>query len=354
MFDSSHATDFIFDGDAPIPSRTQPIPDELVTFIKTHHRGLSRIVVKLHMARRRYAQLNGVRIGAAFDQSPEAEPETIARAIMAICADHHETTDRPCKFLIQAFVFKKATGDAVRKGIHIELGRDLDDGFGADYTEGIDDPDKLDSVLLDHIRRCHKEILAQAEVISEVGKEAIKNAGEVFKAKEDALQSRVAVSQALTDDKAGREHLARKDKRMDDVVTLLKDAVQMGVAQYAAKQAAAPTAAAPVTPVAPMPSLLAAVGAAPTPPRPENMKHQKFKALWSQLRDEQRSTIEAKFTKTQNEQVRRILECAEEEDGSAAIAKLVASLKRKPALLLELSGVLTQSQTAALLAIAAK
>jgi hypothetical protein len=343
-----------FDADEPMPGRTPPIPDELVAFIRANHRGLSRITVKLYVSRRRYAQINGIRVGAAFDQTPEEEPETICRAIMAICAEYHETVDKQVKFLIQAHVYKKATGDAIRKGCHIELGRE--DDMGGDYSESIEDPERLDTVLLDHIRRCHGEILKQAEVISEVGKEAIKNAGEVFRAKEEAIQARAAVSQTLADDQLVRQATKARDKRMDDMVALLKDAVTMGVQQYASSkgQAAAQAAQAKSTP-----SLLSAAKneplKAPTMPIPTpNLSAvpdlpqtipARMEAIWSSLDDDRRQRIELLLTKPQLKHVQSVRTASSSEEARPYLDKFVTALMRKPAVLMQLRDILTPAES---------
>lgn len=350
---------FEFDGDEPMPGRSVPIPDELVAFIRAHHKGLNRLTVKLYVSRRRYAQINGIRIGASFDESPEEEPEAICRAVMAICAEYHETVDKPVKFLIQAHVFKKATGDAVRKGCHIELGRE--DDVAGDYAESIEDPERLDTVLLDHIRRCHGEILKQAEVISEVGREAIKNAGEVFRAKEEAIQARAAVAQTLADDQAVRQATKARDKRMDDMVALLKDAVTMGVQQYATAKAQAATQAAQTTPA---PSLLSAAKNEPTKapemptptPQPDPAPSTpptipaRFEAIWSALEDDRRKRVEALLTRPQLKLVAAVRAASSSADARPHLDKFVSALMRKPGVLMQLRDILTPAESQELFA----
>jgi hypothetical protein len=127
-----------FESGVPNPARFPPAPDELVAFVRQYLRGLSRISIKIWHGRKRYSQLNAVIVGAEHDQLPNASVDQIVRAIMAVAQDYYEGIDQPCKFMAQALVYVKATGDPVKKASHFELGSGGDE---LTYAENVAAPE---------------------------------------------------------------------------------------------------------------------------------------------------------------------------------------------------------------------
>jgi hypothetical protein len=218
-----------FEAGIPNPARIPPAPDEVLAHIRQFHRGLTRVTIKLWQGRKRYGQINAIIIGAKHDELPRASVDQIVRAVMSVAQDYHEGVDTLCKFMIQAHVYLKPTGDPVRKAIHFELGGNAGDSFA--YAEEVSAPDHLDTVLLSHIRECHREIIDQAKVISEIGREAISNAGQVFAYKQDALDAQAAANSVILDARRDEREAAAGQQKWERGFKLLEKAVNTGIAQ---------------------------------------------------------------------------------------------------------------------------
>jgi hypothetical protein len=210
-----------FESGVPNPARFPPAPDELVAFVRQYLRGLSRISIKIWHGRKRYSQLNAVIVGAEHDQLPNASVDQIVRAIMAVAQDYYEGIDQPCKFMAQALVYVKATGDPVKKASHFELGS----------AENVAAPEHQDDMLFGHIRECHREILDQAKIISEIGREAIKNAGQVFQAKQEALDAQAAANAVVLDSRRDEASERAREKKWERGFKMLEKAINTGIAQ---------------------------------------------------------------------------------------------------------------------------
>jgi len=206
----------VFEAGIPNPMRIPPAPDELVTHVRQNHRGLDRVTVKLHGGRKRYSQVNALRIGAKYDELPRASIDQICRAIMAICQDLYEERDQSMRFMIQSHVYVKATGEPKRISCHIELGES--GMYGESSVEGISPPESTDDMMLMHIRECHVHILNQSRIIQEIGKEAIANAGAVFQARSEALEVQAEAQQTVLDSRAKERAEQAREARIDRVV----------------------------------------------------------------------------------------------------------------------------------------
>jgi hypothetical protein len=220
-----------YQGGIPNPARFPPAPDELLAFVRQYHRGLSRVTVKLWQGRKRYGQLNAITVGARHDELPTASVDQIVRAIMAVAQDYYEGVDTPCKFMCQAHVYTKATGDPTRKALHFELGAGPGEEHGYSYAESIGAPEQVDDVLLSHIRECHREILDQAKIISEIGREAITNAGQVFQAKQEALDAQAQAQMVVMDARREERSQAAQEKKWERGFKMLEKAINTGIAQ---------------------------------------------------------------------------------------------------------------------------
>lgn len=208
-----------FEGGIPHPIRVPAPPDELRQHIQQHIRGLDRVTVKRASGRKRYAQINSLRIGAKFEELPSASADDICRAIMAVAQDYYEENDHGCQFQVQAHVFLKATGDAKRKTCHFWLGSDED---GRDAVEAMGDPSTFDDVLLNHITQCHDRIMEQSKIICGLGETALANAGEVFKARESALEAQAASNAVMAEQRAEAEAEKGRQRRMDRAVDIVE------------------------------------------------------------------------------------------------------------------------------------
>lgn len=226
-----------FDSAIPNPSVIPPAPDELVAHIRKYHRGLSRCVVKVWHGRKRYSNINSVVVGAERGETPSASVDQIVRAVMSIGQDHYEGIDQACKFMVQSYVWPKETGDPIRKAVHFEIG---DAGYGGDpYSEQINAPEALDDILLSHIRDCHKEVLDQSRIIQEIGKEAIQNAGAVFRARQEALDAQAEANSVVLSTRADENIERSRQKKWDRMFGMMEKMMNTGVAQAIASGAGA-------------------------------------------------------------------------------------------------------------------
>ena len=278
---------FTFEGPVPQPHRLPSPPDELVTHINQFAEGLDRVTVKVHTGRKRYAQINSIKIGALHGQRPKASVDQICKGVMAIAQDLVEERGQGQRFMIQAHVYLKPTGDAVRKSCHIELGEQ----DGHSVSESVDAPDRVDEVLLGHIRELHKHVLEQSRVIQTIGQSAIENTAHVFQARNEALEMQAAAQQTVLQNQAAERADQAREARVDRVLqtfealapVALKHALSgVSPGQLSQLVGATPAAApggAPQVPQAPaaapspspMPAWAAAVqppAAPPTPPTP--------------------------------------------------------------------------------------
>lgn len=357
-----------FDGTPPMPDRVLPAPDELHSHIQQHHKGLHRISVKIMHGRRRYSGVGAIKVGAGYDEVPEASPDDLVAAVMAIACDHVERLDKRCKFLVQSHTYKTPTGDPVRKGVHIELGDSRD--MEGSYVEQIEDPEKLDSVLLSHIRQCHTEILNQAKVIGEIGKAAIKNAGEVFAAKEDAIQARAEVMQHLAETRIEGQIARNEDKRKGEMMEMLREAVGVAIKQmndrkksekFAGFQSPATTSSqtqTPETQAAPSfldPTTIAATATETTKPTKNKADMptiaKKLKTILSSLDDDQIAKLKKALTKTQWAMLESATATRSDKAAKPIIAKFAASVERRPMTILKVARVLPSDATNALMEI---
>jgi hypothetical protein len=350
-------------------------PDELLAFIKSYHRGLHKITVKLWQGRKRYSQLNSVLVGATHDELPSASIDQIARAVMAVAQDYYESTDQPCKFMAQAHVFLKATGDAARKAFHFELGHGHD---GAEaFSEHIGAPEHMDDVMLGHIRECHREILDQARIISEIGREAIQNAGQVFAAKQEALDAQAQAQMVILDSRREEAKERAQQQKWEKGFKMLEKAINTGIAQAVVASAtgrpvagALPAAAAggvavqaPSPPTTPTPSWAAAAGraVAPSAPAPalapatsspdtedNEMEDDSYafkgRKLYASITAEQWPELFEALTKTQVRLIKGLKDAASDEDVLTAAGKLRKSIKDTQ--MAKLGAVLTVEQIA--------
>jgi hypothetical protein len=219
-----------FSAGIPNPGRFPPAPDELVNLVAQYHRGLNRVAVKIHHGRKRYSQINSIIIGARHDELPAATVDQIVRAVLAIAQDHYETTDQAASYMAQLFVHLKPTGDPVRKACHFQLGSEYG-GSQDPYTEYTQAPEHLDEVLLTHIRECHVKIMDQANVIAEIGKTAIQNAGQVFQYKQEALDAQAAAQSVILDARRDEARERASQAKWDRGFKMLEKAVNSGIAQ---------------------------------------------------------------------------------------------------------------------------
>jgi len=261
---SSNSFPIEFESGIPNPGRFPPAPDELIAHIRSYHRGLSRVTVKLQLGRKRYSQINSINVGARYDELPKASVDTIVRAILAVAQDYYEQVDQTCKFMAQVHVHLKGTGDPIRKAVHFELGSEFGQGGSDPYSEHLAPPDSIDDVLLTHIRECHVKIMDQANVIADIGKTAIANAGQVFQYKQEALDAQAAAQQVILDSRRDEARERAQAAKWERGFKMLEKAVNTGIAQALVQQAtgaaiplpaaagAAPAAAAPA--VTPKPS----------------------------------------------------------------------------------------------------
>lgn len=208
-----------FEGGIPHPARVPAPPDELRQLIQQYHRGLDRVTIKRGSGRKRFSQINSLRIGAAFEQQPAASVDEICRAVMAIAQDYYEEVDHGCQFQVQAHVYLKATGDPKRKSCHFWLGTDED---GRDAVESMGDPNSFDDVLLGHINQCHDRIMEQSKIICGLGETALANAGEVFKARESALEAQAASNAVIAEQRAEAEAERGKQTRLNRAVDIVE------------------------------------------------------------------------------------------------------------------------------------
>jgi len=254
-----------FESGIPNPARFPPAPDELIAFIRQFHRGLSRVTIKLWQGRKRYSQLNAINVGAKHDELPSASVDQIVRAIMAVAQDYYEGIDQPCKFMAQAQVFTKPTGDPTRKAAHFELGAGGED---LTYAEQIQAPEAMDDMLFGHIRQCHSEILDQAKIISEIGREAIQNAGQVFAVKQEALEAQAAANAVILDSRRAEAQESARDKKWERGFKMLEKAINTGIAQAVVQKHTGLVLPMPTGAVAALPGAAPGAITAPTTPTP--------------------------------------------------------------------------------------
>ena len=328
-----------------MPDRVLPAPDELHAFVQAHHRGLHRLSVKLMLGRRRYSNVGAIRVGCSFDEVPDASPDELVSAIMAIASDQLEHNDSRSKFLVQAHGYNRATGDPTRKGVHIELGTARDMG-GSPYVESIEDPERLDAVLLAHIRQCHGEILQQAQVIAEIGRAAIKNAGEVFAAKEDAIQARAEVMQHLAETRIEGQIARSEDKRKGEMMEMLRDAMGLAIKQMAENKKAAKFTPAVQKDTAEKPksaeqSSVLSQAMQPKPETKETMTiSKKLMGAFDSLTSEQTAALKKALTKTQWSLLEQVQSASDDAAATPLVQKFAASLERSPARIFKMAKVL--------------
>jgi hypothetical protein len=363
-----------FESGIPNPARFPPAPDELISFIRQFHRGLSRVTIKLWQGRKRYAQLNAIVVGAKHDELPAASVDQIVRAIMAVAQDYYEGIDQPCKFMAQAQVFTKLTGDPTRKAAHFELGAGGDE---LTYAEQIQAPEAMDDMLFGHIRQCHSEILDQAKIISEIGREAIKNAGQVFAVKQEALDAQAAANAVILDSRRAEAQETARDKKWERGFKMLEKAINTGIAQAVVQKhtglvlpmpagavaAGGASPAAITAPTTPTPAwAAAAIGAGVTKPIPtatealededdlDETYQTKGRKLYESITAEQWPELFDSLTKSQVKLLRSLKDAPDDAAVLAASAELRAGLKDTA--MAKLAHVLTIAQIASVIELA--
>lgn len=368
----------------PNPVRIPATPDELISFLRQYHRGLSKVTVKLWQGRKRYSQLNSVQVNARHDELPEASIDSIARAILAVAQDYYESCDTPCKFMAQAHVYLKPTGEASRKAFHFELGHGPGDGYeGSSFSEHISAPEHVDDVFMGHIRECHREILDQARIISEIGREAIANAGQVFQAKQEALDAQAQAQMVVLDSRREEAKDRAQQQKWDKGFKMLEKAINTGIAQAVVSSAtgrpvtampgATPTPAISAPQATPTPSWAAAAsGTVAQSPAPavaaqqsvsrldvaeendDDMTNETYAAkgrkLYASITAEQWPELFEALTKAQVRQLKGLKDASDDADVLAAARKLRNGLKDTQ--LAKLGGVLAVEQLATVIELA--
>lgn len=234
MHNDADLMPFSYEAAMPSPSKIPAPPDELLSHLRAHHVGLSRITIKICHGRKSYAQLNAISVGAAHGQTPAVTVDQLGRAIMAVCQDHYEEVDRHCKFMVQCYIHQKPTGDPTRRSVHFDLGQ-TEDGY--DYTEmNSRSPEQLDEVLLRQINLSFDRIMEQSRIIESIGKASIENTGALFQARQEALDAQRAADLQILDYERGVTQERGKEARSNKIMGMLETAVSLGISQYVAAQ----------------------------------------------------------------------------------------------------------------------
>jgi hypothetical protein len=234
LYPSNHS--LIFEEGIPTPDHIPDADDELRAFLKTNHKGLSRIAVKLQIGRKRFVQLNSLSIGATYGETPQASVDQIARAIMSIGQDYFEQHDELAKFMVQASVYKKASGDPARRATHFEIGRA--DGFGGDsYAAPTHSNEAFDELLVRQQQVMFDRIMEQNKTIAAMGEKAIGMMSDVFVAKEEALQARAEANAVAYDAKREDAEAKRRDAKWERGFKMLEKGFNTGLGQLAVNAA---------------------------------------------------------------------------------------------------------------------
>lgn len=247
-----------FEAGVPFCSSIPMAPDQLMSHMRQYYRGCVRIVVKLQTGRKRYAQLNSITVGAAYEQVPACTLDDLTRAVMAVAQSTLEERGTAQTYLVQTHWQGRPTGDPVRKSVLFALGEQ--DEFGDSSVEDLGDPHQVDEALFSHLRHVHDHILKQSNIIQQIGQTAISSAGEVFRARSEALELQGRAQAELAVHAADREVETLKEKRIDRLMNTAEQALPLvlaklggaptGALSVASQQPAAlpPSASNPVAP----------------------------------------------------------------------------------------------------------
>ena len=366
-----HDYPFTFAAETPAPDRFPAAPDELIAHINRYHQGLDRVTVRLFVGRKKFTQLNALKIGASFEETPRASVEQIARGVMAIAQDYFEGVDTTCRFQVQCYVHLRPTGNATRKAAHFELSGGQ--GAGWDSVEDIADPQRLDEMLMGFVKDLLEDNRKQSTIIQELGEKAIGQMSSMWQAHADALQSqadsREMVMDARREDAADRMKSDKWDKGFQMLEKVLNTGIAQSIVASARAGGASPATKTPIIEVEETPAPkwatrgsnkssvvdVTATAAAETPsPEPSVADADdaagKGRALYASITADQWPDLFDMLTKKQVNMLRQL---KDETDPATAI-RLVTEFKDglKPAMLLKLATVLGVPQVTAVVELA--
>jgi len=339
----------VFEAGVPQAQRIPMAPDALATFVRQYFRGCVRLVVKLQHGRKRFSQLNSIFCGGSFDRAPECQIDDLVRAIMAVAQDAHEERGESCNFMVQAYWQGRATGEPTRKSVFFALG-DLDD-WGSAPIEDLDDPSKVDEAIFSHLRHAHDHILKQSKIIQEIGQTAIASAGEVFRARSEALELQGKAQAELALSAADRELETLKEKRIDRLMATAEQVLPLVVGKMGGASDLGGLPTPQLEPPAAVPQPLSAAPTWTTPkpqaigpktsPAPEGdsvaqMQNQptlaKVRKLWDSLSSDQWGAIAAKLSKSAINHLRKAREAKNDLDALPHLQRFDQALKPDQAL----------------------